>query len=702
MVRSTVLCLAVFMTSFSARADEGMWTLDNFPTQRVKQVYGVELTDDWMRKVQRATVRLGGCTGSFVSPDGLILTNNHCVWSCMRDLSSKERNLAETGFVAATLRDEARCRSETVSVLVGSYEITREVIAAVKGKSAEEAHQARKKKLTELEKSCEDDSDEIKCESVTLYQGGQYFIYKYKRYDDVRLAFAPELGIAAFGGDPDNFNFPRWSLDYSFLRVYANDKPAETPSYLRWRADGARAGEAVFISGHPGKTERLRTVSQLRFQRDYALPRWLLRASELRGRMLQWAKTGDEPRRIINERILSLENRIKVRRNRLFALLDDAQFARKANEERALKSRIEADPRLRSRYGDAWGSVERAMEAYATFYDRKVFVADAVALDSTLYRAARTLVRAAAERTKPNAERLREYRDTALARLEQLVTAPRPVYPGYEVLRLSYALEKAVEWLGPDDPFVRRLLVGRSPQDLAEELVRGSKLADPAVRRALWDGGQAAVGASHDPMVKLAIALDGEARALRTRYEKEVEAIADAAAEKIAAARFAVYGTSLYPDATFTLRVTYGAVRGWKEKGKKVEPFTKLSRLFERATGKAPFKLPDRWKKARGRLPADMPFNYVATTDIIGGNSGSPMLDQHGNLVGLAFDGNIHSIPGAYWFDESKNRTVVVHPKAMLTALEDVYGAHRIRKELTVHAPSAPGGGGPGTGAATR
>jgi hypothetical protein len=678
---------AVLLSSFTwVHADEGMWTIDNFPGSAVAERYGAEINDQWLRSAQLATTRLeNGCTGSFASADGLILTNNHCTWGCIRNLSSDERNLSDEGFMAADRSEELRCPGQQISVLIDFDDVTKDVNEATSGLPDAEANEARKAALTDLESECEAASDgKLSCEAVTLYNGGQYFIYQYKRYDDVRLVFAPELDIAAFGGDPDNFNFPRWCLDMTFLRAYEDGKPAKTPNYLKWRAAGPDVGDPVFITGHPGSTDRLLTMAQLRMLRDVSYPMWLLRYSELRGRMLAWADTSPEAARVVQQRILGIENGLKVRRNQLKALHNDEMMAAKAAEERKLQDTVEADPELREAYGDAWRLIEGAVDAHRNIYEEHLFIENAAGLGGELFDYARTIVRGTAERELPNNERIRAYTDAALPQLEQNLTAARPINKDYEKLRLSFSLDKMREWLGPDSHYVHLILGTESPKSLAETLVDGTRLDDPAFREELWVGGKAAVESSEDPMIRLALRIDDDARALRERYEEEVEAPRTRGEEMIADARFRVYGTDTYPDATFTLRVTFGAVQGWKERGELVGPFTRTERLFERTTGQRPFMLPDSWLRAREELDPETPFNFVATTDITGGNSGSPIVAADGSLVGLAFDGNIHSIAGDYWFDPAINRTVGVNTAIMLEALKVVYGADHLIEELTV------------------
>ncbi|MCC7488660.1 MAG: S46 family peptidase [Gammaproteobacteria bacterium] len=671
-----------------AQADEGMWTFDQFPRDAVRSRYGVNIDQDWLDRVRRATVRIeGGCTGSVVSPSGLVLTNEHCVRDCLQRLSGPARDVAGAGFLAADRAGEERCAAEQASILERIENITAAVQAAVGDGAGPAANERRKATLTRLEQACEDDwrhrGDPHSCEAVTLYGGGQYFLYHYRRYADVRLVLAPEADIAFFGGDLDNFRFPRWDLDFALLRLYVDGRPAQTPDFLRWRRAGAAPGEAVFVAGHPGSTQRLQTVAQLRFEREYELGHWLLRAAELRGRYLQFASGGAEPARIAEAPLFSLENALKVRRNQMATLLDHRFMSAREKDEQALRTAVAADPRLRAASG-AWADIDRALAGYAAFYDRYLFLERGAALQGELASAARLLVRAAIEREKPNEQRRREFSETALPQLRQELLAPQPVYPAFETLRLGYSLEKLVEYLGVDDPAVRLALGREAPRNLAARLVRDTRLADPAFREQLWNGGLAAVEAADDPLLALALRLEPEAAALRRRHDDQVEAPIRAAEERLARARFAIHGTRSYPDATFTLRLSYGAVQGWREGDHDVAPFTRLDGLYARATGQPPFRLPSRWLQAQARVNLDTPFNFTTTNDIIGGNSGSPVIDARGRLVGLIFDGNLHSIGGDYGYDAALNRAVAVHPAVMVLALGEIYGADALLRELTI------------------
>jgi Peptidase S46 len=663
-----------------AHADEGMWTFDNFPAAAVKRNFGADITPAWLDHVRLSTLRLTNCSASFVSPEGLILTNHHCVESCLAELSSKEKSLVELGFSAPTRRQELRCSAQYADVLVGSENITEQVLGAAAGLGEQAANDVRMKLLTSLEQACRQGSLKTKmrleCQAVRLYQGGQYFLYKYKRYSDLRLVFAPEADIASFGGDPDNFQFPRWSLDFSMLRAYEDGKPAKTLNYLPIDFAGPGAGQLVFVSGEPGTTARQQTRAQLEFDRDVSLPVTLMRASELRGRYIQFAKTDAGDARIVLAPLNSLQNGIKVRRKELDALNDDALLANKSKAEQELRAVAHLDG------ADPWAEIASAANRERVLYLPHTFIENGAGFGSALFRNARILVRGSDERLKPNGDRLHEFTESALPLLQRDLYASVPVYPEFEQLTLSYSLERMREWLGPDNPVVRRLMISESPDELATRLIAETKLDDAAVRKRLWEGGKAAIQASHDPMIELARSIDADARLIRKQYQDEVEAPIAAASGRIAAARFKAYGTNTYPDATFTLRLNYGTVQGWTENGVSVDPFTHLDRAFERATGATPFKIPASWLKVKDQLDMSTPFCISTSNDIVGGNSGSPLIDATGKIVGLMFDGNIHSIAGRYWFDPDKNRAVAVHPALIREALKKVYGANQLLAEL--------------------
>ena len=679
-VYAAVAALMVFCCS-AAKADEGMWTFHGFPLAKANAALKTSLDQAWLDRVRTATVRLSNCTGSFVSGEGLILTNHHCVEACLADLSSKEKSLVEDGFLAKTHGEEKKCETQVADVLTATEDITAKVNAATAGKAEAAANDIRKATLTQLESECEA-ATKLKCQTVTLYDGGQYWLYQYKRYTDLRIVFAPEAAIASFGGDPDNFQFPRWSLDMGVLRAYEDGKPAVPSSYLKFNFAGPAAGDPVFVSGHPGSTDRLLTVAQLEHDRNDFLPQWLLRSSEVRGRLIQFGAENPTNERISADLLNSLENGIKVRRKQLDALHEDALFALKRAEQQALQKKIAASPALKKEVGNPWHDIEVALDVEKGMLQPLTYIENGAGFQGRLVTFARTLVRGAGERDKPNGERFREYTDGALPRIEQQLGAALPIYPDLEALRLGAGLERMREWLGPDHEVVRKLMSKESPAGLAKRLVTETRLGDPAVRLALWKGGSKAIAESTDPLIVMARSIDPDARAIRKAYEDGVEAPIRSATERLAKARFAALGTSVYPDATFTLRLNWGTVQGWNENGKPVPPFTRLARAFERATGADPFRIPDSWLRVKDKLDMNTPFNLTTNSDIVGGNSGSALINAKGEIVGLLFDGNIHSISGSYWFDTEKNRAVAVHPAIIREALLKVYGADALLGEL--------------------
>jgi hypothetical protein len=677
-----------------ARADEGMWTFDNFPSERVGQRYGFAPGPEWLDHVRAASARMAeGCSASFVSPQGLVVFNHHCAQDCIEQLSTAQRDYLAGGFWARTRRDEARCPALEIDRLDEIRDVTAEVAGATAGQAGAAWEGARRATVARLEQDCAGGDDRVRCEVVSLYHGGVHALYRYHRYQDTRLVFAPELSVASFGGDPDNFMFPRYALDVAFVRVYEDGQPARTPEHLRWSSEGVRDGQLTFVSGNPGRTEREWTVAQLELERDVALPERLLLLAQLRGQLTEFGRRGPEQRRLADGELLEVENSFKARRGMLEALLDREFFASRVEAERALRAGVEADPRLREATAGAWEAIARAVEEQRRIHRRLWWIGQAHAFDSDLFRAARDLLRAAEERPKENGARLEEYAEARLPELRAHLLSAAPVYRELELLRLTFSLTALREALGADDPFVRAVLGRRSPRELATLLVTGTHLGtDPAglaLRRRLWEGGKAAVDASRDPMIALARLVDPEAREVRRHFEEDVDSVVGEASGRIARARFALHGTSTYPDATFTPRLSYGAVEGWREEGREVRPFTTVGGLFERATGREPFQLPASWRAARRRLDPGTTLNFCTSNDIIGGNSGSPVLDQRAELVGLAFDGNLQSLGGDYGFDPAVNRMVAVSAEAILAALEQVYGARRLVEELRSPRPLA-------------
>jgi hypothetical protein len=665
-----------------ARADEGMWTYNRFPVTTLAERHGFSPDAAWFDHVRLASARLAqGCSASFVSAQGLVMTNHHCVRRCIEQLSGPREDLVTNGFLAATPKAERRCPNLEVNQLVAITDVTERVRKAAEGLADAAANAARKAEMTRIEQECAT-GPELRCDVVTLYDGGIYDLYTYRRHQDVRLVFAPELATAFFGGDPDNFMFPRFALDMAFIRVWENDKPAATPHFFRWSENGAAANELVFVSGNPGSTSRQKTIAETLAWRDRGLVRRLLMLSELRGQLVEYARRGKEQARHSKNLLFGVENGLKAFKGEADALFAPGFIDTLKSNEDALRQRVAADPTLAKTHGGAWDAIAAAVDESRHIGVRHALLEGAQGFRSDLFGFARHLVRAAAERPKPAGERLREYTDARLPGLEQAVFSTAPIYAEFEVFRLTFALTRLREELGPDDPTVRAVLGRESPEQLAQRLVKGTKLADVKVRRKLWEGGQAAIEASGDPLIKLALLVDGESRSLRKRMEDEVEAIIERQHALIAEARFRFFGTSAYPDATFTPRLSFGTVKGWVEGERTIAPFTTIGGAFERHTGADPFALPKSWLTAKPRLDLAVPLNLSTDNDIIGGNSGSPMVNRKAEIVGLIFDGNIHSLGGDYGFDTALNRAVAVDSRGMMHTLEMIYRADALVKEL--------------------
>jgi len=668
----------------AAHADEGMWTLNGFPTDKVQKAYGFSATQAWLDHVRLSSARLaGGCSGSFVSENGLVMTNHHCAHSCIEQLSKSGKDFVAAGFYAKTEADEVRCPEIEVNRLVDISDVTDTMHTATKGLVGKPFNDAQKSEMSKIEKDCSGGADTVRCDVVTLYHGGKYNLYKYHRFQDVRLVFAPEFATAFFGGDPDNFMFPRFDFDISFLRVYENGKPLNNPEYFKWSEKGGKEGDLTFVTGHPGRTSRLLTVSELEFQRDTSLPLALINGSELRGYVTEFQNRSEEAKRISETILFRVENSLKAFKGKEATLLDPAFFDKKRADEKSFRSKVNSNPKWKKEYGSAWTEIAQAEAELKKIYIPLAYTENNRNMNSQLFAIAKTLVRLAQELPKPNGTRFREYADSNMPNVKQTLFSEAPVYNELESAMMSFSLTKMREALTADNSIVKKALGKHSPAQLAKILVEGSRLANVEYRKKLFDGGQNAINESTDPMIRFAVLMDPDARTYRKKFEDEIEPVLKRNSEKIAQAQFAVQGTGTYPDATFTLRISYGQIKGYDQDSGHVEPLTTLGGAFERNTGNDPFALPASWLKAKPKLALDTPLNFCSTNDIIGGNSGSPVINDKAEVVGLIFDGNIQSLGGDYAFDPVVNRAVAVHSAGILEMLSKIYGADRIVNDLT-------------------
>lgn len=677
---------ALALLSMGARADEGMWPFNRVPKQQLKERYNFEASDAWLEHLQKSAVRLGtGGSGSLVSKNGLVMTNHHVGRDMLEKLSSAERNLIEHGFYAKTTAEELACPDLEVDILWSIEDVTARVMGAAKpDMDAAAAGRAKREMSSMIEKESKEATG-LKSQVVTLYQGGRYHLYRYKTYQDVRLVMAPEAQIAFFGGDPDNFEFPRYDLDMCFFRIYDNGKPLQNEHYLEWSKNGTRDGDLVFVAGHPGRTERLFTVAHLEFLRDVAYPVQMTGMWRREVQLNTFAGRSEENRRISEGDMFGVQNSRKARTGIYQGLMDERLMAEKRAKETELRRAVDANPEYKAKWGDAWDQVAKAQAAYELFFTRYSAPGLGRGGFGQLFGKARDLLRLAEEKPKESAKRLREYSDANLPSLEQQLFSTAPIYNALEIDNVASALQRMVELLGGEDPLVQKALAGLPPKLRAEQLVLGSKLGDLAERRRYYEGGKAAVDASADPMILLAREFDAENRALRKRWEDEVDSQEKAAYNKIAAAQFAIYGEQLYPDATFTLRLAFGTVKGYSENGQTVAPYTTFSGLYEHSADRkneGPWRLPERWVEKRSAINPNTPFNFVSTCDIIGGNSGSPVVDREGRVVGLIFDGNIQSLILNIAYEDEQARAVSVDSRAILESLRKVYECQALADEI--------------------
>ena len=679
-----IVLACTFLTSNFALADEGMWLYNAPPKDKIKAKYGFELTQQWLDHVRLSSVRFNnGGSGSFVSPDGLTFTNHHVGAGCVQQLSTGGHDYIKTGFYAKTQAEEAKCPNLELNQLVGIEDVTEKINAGVKtGMSAADAGQAQRAAMSDVEKNCST-STGLRCDVVIFYSGQVYNMYKYKKYTDVRLVFAPEFDIAFFGGDPDNFTYPRYDLDITFFRVYENGKPAHLDNYLKWSSTGVKDGDLIFVSGHPGNTGRLLTMAQLEFLRDVQYPAALKYYARRIEVLQNFSKESEENARIAQEDIFGLQNSQKAITGYEAGLLDKSIMEEKAASEAKLRASFKADAG-NAGAPDPWNEIVQAIKVNQSIYGNLTYL-ERLRGFPHLPQLARTLVRAAEEKPKPNADRFREFRDSALPSLEQQLFSTEPIYKNLEIVLLTDALTEMQQSLGNDNPDIQKVLQGKSPTEAAKQLIENTKLNDVAVRKQLYDVGQQAIDASTDPLITVIRAIDPNARTARKEYEDKVESVVRRDGATIAKARFAESGFTQPPDATFTLRLSYGDVKGYQENGKAIPFNTNIGGAFQHAaehSNQPPYNLPESWMKSKSGLNLKTPLNFVSTADIIGGNSGSPTVNKSGEVVGIIFDGNIQSLAWNFAYSDKQGRAVSVDSRGIQETLRKIYGAGALADEL--------------------
>lgn len=673
--------LLLFLFGISL-ADEGMWTFDNPPRKLLKDKYGFDITQEWLDHVRMSSVRFNdGGSGSFVSPTGLVMTNHHVGLGQIQKLSTKENDFVKDGFYARSLAEELKCADLELNVLVEMENITDKVFAAsTPNMQPDEAIQARNAKIAELTKESREKTG-LRSDLVSLYNGSEFWIYRYKKFTDVRLVMAPEEQIAFFGGDPDNFTFPRYDLDMCFFRVYENDKPYNPPHYLKWKTAGAQDGELVFTSGHPGTTNRLWTMAQLEYQRDFAFPAILKSLHRRMGVLHEYGKRGDEEKRRALVLLRGLENSQKAQQGQYEGLLDNKAMAIKLQEETELRNKINANPDWKKNYAHAWDSISSAINRNKQMF-RQLQYRGVVGQIATR---ALTIARYGYEMKKPNAERIAQFQDSNLDALKFNLFSPAPIYKDFEEIQLADRFAEALEMLGDKDPWVIAVLNGKSPQEAAKEIVQGTQLDLPEFRKALIEGGANAIEISTDPMIVMARKIAPIGDEMTAWQRKNITNVTTPAIEAIGKARFAVYGKDVSPDANFTLRLSYGQVKGFPMNGTKSPSMTTMYGLYDRALSfqnQKDFEIPQRFKDGINKLNLATPMNFASTNDVVGGNSGSPVINANAEIVGLIFDGNIQSLPGRFYYSEEVNRSVSVHPGVMIETMRKLYDAGKLADEI--------------------
>ena len=682
--------LALLLSVLPLRADEGMWTFDNLPKAALKAKYGFEPDAAWLRHLQLGTLRFPGGTGSFVSANGLVITNHHVGRGAIQQLSTGKADFIRDGFTAASSAQELKVPGLELMMLVATENVTAQVNAAVPAGSADsEALKARQNALSTL-KAAREKATGFTCEGVVLYQGGEYWVYQYKKFTDVRLVAAPELQVAAFGGDADNYTYPRWNLDFSLFRVYEHDQPYRPEAYLPFTSGDLRLGDLTIISGHPGTTSRKETLAQMRYAKEVFIPFRLRSLARQRAALDAYAATSAEANRVSSSARYGIDNGRKRFTAQLAGLAKPQALAPVEDMEAALKQAVARDPELKARAGDSWQRIEAAVAV------QQRLLRDFAMMDhrgSELLGFALTLVRHSVELAKPSAQRLPEFTEGSLKATVARLTNPRPVLTGLDGARLQGGLEEALDLLGSDHPFVKAVLGGQAPAGVAKAAMAGTRMQDPAFRNQLLEGGAAAVAASQDPLLVLARQVDPFNRAIRKQWEEQVQSVLTEHGARLAEARFKAFGKSQYPDATFTLRLSYGPVASYDTgSGTRAQPFTTFLGLFDRHFGwggnataaeGGVWTLPQRWLDRQGSLDLKTPFNFVYACDTVGGNSGSPVVNTRGEFVGINFDSVYEGQGGYYVYDDATKRAVATDARAILESLRKIMDAQWVADELT-------------------
>ena len=692
-MKKAVLLLCSILLCLPSFADEGMWLFEAFPKDKVQATYGFTPSQEWLDHVRLSSARAPNGSSSFVSADGLIFTNHHIAQGCVHDLSTNGKDYMKNGFYAPTRAEEPKCPGVEFIVLEDISDVTSQVNAAAKpGMSDADAGKAQREEMSNIEKECSVNG--MRCDVVTLYSGALYHLYKYKKYDDVRLVFAPEFDIAFFGGDPDNFEYPRYDLDISFFRAYENGQPAKIDNYLKWSKNGIQDGDLVFVSGHPGKTARLYTVDQLEFLRDYQFPMMLASYPKRLAAIQAYAGKSEENAREAEHDIFGIQNSLKAVTGYEGGLKNPQIMGKKSTDEKDLKSYVSSDPERQKQYGDPWSEISKAVGVQKEIYKELFYVDNMGGFRGSLADYARKIVRSAEQKQKPSNERIRGFQDSALPTLEQELFSTAPVYKGLEKVLLAESLTEMQEVLGASNETVKQTLDGKTPEQRANEVIDGTKLDDLAVRKQLYEGGQKAVEASNDPLIAMMRTVEPAAVAVHMRNEDDVDSVLRKNAGTIAKIHFAQGGLSVPPDATFTLRLSYGAVKGYQQDGKHIPWFTTMGGAYEHAAAhgsKPPYELPASWMKAKSSLDLKTVYDTASTPDIIGGNSGSPVINKDAEVVGIIFDGNIQSLPWNFVYDDVQGRSVATDSRAIIEALRKIYHADALATELA-GPPAADGG----------